>query len=175
MVTESSLLLLQVSATCPYPEPDQSSPCSLSHFLKIHLVPKLIPPFPLLGLHKRINPEPRQMYWLCSKASIDGEDMLATRKNHKMEYHPLPAVGDWFFNIFAASLHTGRRFSNGNPRTHHAVMTGTHMSWYGQTLGGPTNSLIHWKSEAPSPGVRRRVRAFSHSHPCNTKAMSPWS
>ena len=24
-------------ATCPYPEPDQSSPCPSSHFLKIHL------------------------------------------------------------------------------------------------------------------------------------------
>ena len=28
---------LQVPATCPYPEPDQSCPCSPSHFLKIHL------------------------------------------------------------------------------------------------------------------------------------------
>jgi hypothetical protein len=28
---------LQVPATCPYPEPDQSNSCPPSHFLKIHL------------------------------------------------------------------------------------------------------------------------------------------
>jgi hypothetical protein len=32
---------LQVPATCPYPEPDRSSPCPTSHFLKIHLSMKL--------------------------------------------------------------------------------------------------------------------------------------
>ena len=37
MEPESSLPYSQASATCPYPEPDQSSPCSPSHFLKIHL------------------------------------------------------------------------------------------------------------------------------------------
>ena len=37
METEDSLLHLQVPATCPPPEPDQSSPCLPSHFLKIHL------------------------------------------------------------------------------------------------------------------------------------------
>ena len=34
METESSLPYSQVAATCPYPEPDWSSPCP--HFLKIH-------------------------------------------------------------------------------------------------------------------------------------------
>ena len=37
MEPESSLPRYQVSATCPYPEPDRSSPCPPSHFLKIHL------------------------------------------------------------------------------------------------------------------------------------------
>jgi len=37
MEPEGSLLHLQVPATCPYPEPDQPSPCSPSHFLKIRL------------------------------------------------------------------------------------------------------------------------------------------
>jgi len=37
MEPECSLLCLQVPATCPYPEPDHSSPWSPSHFLKIHL------------------------------------------------------------------------------------------------------------------------------------------
>ena len=37
MEHRGSLLRLQVPATSPYPEPDQSSPCSVSHFLKILL------------------------------------------------------------------------------------------------------------------------------------------
>ena len=37
METEGSSPRLQVPATCPYPEPDQSSPCPSPHTLKIHL------------------------------------------------------------------------------------------------------------------------------------------
>ena len=37
MEPESSLPHSQVPTTCPYPEPDRSSPCPISHFLKIHL------------------------------------------------------------------------------------------------------------------------------------------
>jgi hypothetical protein len=37
MESGSSILLLKVPATCPCPEPDQSSLCLPSHFLKINL------------------------------------------------------------------------------------------------------------------------------------------
>jgi len=37
MEPEGSLLLSQMTATCPFPEPDQTSPCPPTHFLKIHL------------------------------------------------------------------------------------------------------------------------------------------
>jgi len=37
MEPEGSLPRLQVPTTCPYPELDQSSPFSPSHFLKVHL------------------------------------------------------------------------------------------------------------------------------------------
>ena len=37
MELEGSLPRLQVPITYPCPEPDQSSPCPPSHFLKIHL------------------------------------------------------------------------------------------------------------------------------------------
>ena len=37
MEPEVSSPHLQVPVTCPYPEPEQSSPCPLSHILKIHL------------------------------------------------------------------------------------------------------------------------------------------
>ena len=42
MESEGSLLHSQVTATCPYPEPAQSSPYPISHFLKIHM--NIIPP-----------------------------------------------------------------------------------------------------------------------------------
>jgi len=37
MEPERSLPRLQQPTTCPYPEPDQTSPCSPSHILEIHL------------------------------------------------------------------------------------------------------------------------------------------
>jgi len=36
MESESLLPRLKVPATCPYPEPDQSSPFPLSHFIRIY-------------------------------------------------------------------------------------------------------------------------------------------
>jgi len=47
----------------------------------------------------------------------------------KLENHPLSAVLDCLFNIFAATLHIGGRSSIRNLRTRHAVVTGTHLSW----------------------------------------------
>jgi len=38
----------------------------------------------------------------------------------------LSAVHDCLFNLFAATLHIGGRSSIRNPRTRHAVVTGTH-------------------------------------------------
>jgi len=37
MEPEGSLPQLPFSITCPYPEPDKSSPCPTSHFVKVHL------------------------------------------------------------------------------------------------------------------------------------------
>ena len=53
--------------------------------------------------------------------------MLQPRPTSKMEDHPLPAVRDCLFNIFAATLHIGGRSSICNLRTRHAVATGTHL------------------------------------------------
>jgi hypothetical protein len=43
--------------------------------------------------------------------------------------HPLSAVRDCLFNIFASTVHNGGRSSILNLRTRHAVVTGTHFSW----------------------------------------------
>ena len=44
----------------------------------------------------------------------------------KLEDHPLSAVHDCLFNLFAATLHIGGRSSIRNLRTRHAVVTETH-------------------------------------------------
>ena len=54
------------------------------------------------------------------------EGLLAPRPPPKLEDHPLSAVHDCLFNIFAATLHKGGRSSIRNLRTRHAVVTGTH-------------------------------------------------
>jgi len=41
------------------------------------------------------------------KMRFYGEEMLATRPTPKLEDHPLSAVRDCLFNIFANSLHIG--------------------------------------------------------------------
>jgi len=57
-----------------------------------------------------------------------GEALLAPCPTPKLEDHPLSAVRDCLFNLFAATLHIGGRFSIRNRRTRHAVVTGTHLS-----------------------------------------------
>ena len=52
--------------------------------------------------------------------------MLAPRPTAKLEDHPLSAVRDCLFSLFAATLHIKGRSSIRNLRTHHAVVTGTH-------------------------------------------------
>jgi hypothetical protein len=52
-----------------------------------------------------------------------GEELLAPRPTPKLEDHPVSAVRDCLFNIFAATLLIGGRSSIRNPRTRHAVVT----------------------------------------------------
>jgi len=61
-------------------------------------------------------------------ASFYGEELSAPCPITSLEDHPLSAVRDCLFNIFAATLHIGGRFSIRNPRTRHALLTRTHLS-----------------------------------------------
>jgi uncharacterized membrane protein len=63
-----------------------------------------------------------------NKANFYGEEMSTSRPNPKLKDHPLLTVRDCLFNIFAAILHIGGRFSIRNLRTRHAMVTGTHLS-----------------------------------------------
>jgi len=53
--------------------------------------------------------------------------MLAPCPTPKLEDHPLSAACDCLFNIFAATLHIGGHSSVRDLRTHHAMVTGTHL------------------------------------------------
>ena len=57
-----------------------------------------------------------------------GEELLAPRPTPKLKNHPVSAVRDCLFNIFAATLHIGSRSSTHNLRTPHSVVTGTLLS-----------------------------------------------
>ena len=54
------------------------------------------------------------------------EGLLAPCPTPKLDDHPLSAVHDCLFNLFAATLHIGGRSSICKLRTRHAVVTGTH-------------------------------------------------
>jgi hypothetical protein len=113
MEPEGSLPYSQVPATCLYPEPAQSSP----------------DPHILLGSTK-VSVQVRGIVCehFVTKIRFHGKGLLAPRQTPKLEAHPLSAVRDCLFNIFAATLHTGGRSSIRNLRTRHAVVTGTHLS-----------------------------------------------
>ena len=64
--------------------------------------------------------------FFCNKIRFYDE-LLAPRPATYLEDHPLSAVRDSLFNIFAATLPIGGRSSLRNVRRRHAVVTGTHL------------------------------------------------
>ena len=77
----------------------------------------------------------------------------STSPNSKLEDHPLSAVHDCLFNLFAATLHIGGRSCIRNLRTRHAVVTGTHYTWTQRILViSIKNSETCFGSIEPSSG-----------------------
>jgi hypothetical protein len=123
MEPENSLPHSQEPATCPYPEPYQSSPgppptswrsiLILSFHLRLGLKSHI--PFPLLKLYQRISPGPRLCQMFRKMVIFDGEELLAPRPIPKLEDHPLSAVRDCLLNVFAATLHIRRPFLRSQP------------------------------------------------------------
>jgi hypothetical protein len=68
-----------------------------------------------LTLHRRIIPAPRLLCIIPNTVSFYGEELLAPRPNPKLENHPLSAIRDCLFNIFAATFHTSRPFLHPQP------------------------------------------------------------
>jgi len=64
--------------------------------------------FQLLMSCQRISPGPRRFETFRNKLHFYGEGLLAPRPTPKLECHPLPALRDCLFNIFAAILRIWR-------------------------------------------------------------------
>ena len=78
-----------------------------------------------------LSPEEAFRLWVFrTHFFFHGKELLAPRPTPKLEDHPLPAVRDCLFNLFAATLHIGGRSSIRNLRTRHAVVTGTNYCLY---------------------------------------------
>ena len=113
-----------------------------SHFLKIHLHIH----FPSPRSYQRIGSGPKHQFIFRNMIHFYSEELSAPRPTPKLEHHSLSAVRDRFFNIFAATLHIGGRSSIRNPRTRHAVVTGTHLSRIlkTETKANCTLCKVHW-------------------------------
>jgi hypothetical protein len=70
-------------------------------------------------VHYRIHMSPPPGSRLCrlflNIINFYGEELLAPRPTPKLDYHPLSAVRDCLFNVFAATLHTWRPFLHPQP------------------------------------------------------------
>jgi hypothetical protein len=74
------------------------------------------PPVPTLSqLCQRISPGPRLCIVFRNMVIFYGEELLAPRPTTKQEGHPLSAVRDCLFNVFAATLHIQRPFLHPQP------------------------------------------------------------
>jgi len=116
--THKSNLYLTNSLAAAVSEP------ALYRLLTFH-VPNLMS-FSFCNSYQSIRPGPRHV--LVNKASFYGEDLSAPRPTPKLDDHPLSAVRDCLFSIFATTIHIGGRSSIRNLRTRHAVVTGTNLS-----------------------------------------------
>jgi len=86
-----------------------------------YCIRKCLPPGPI---PHSISPCPRLSVWIFrNNIRFYGEELSAPRATPKLEDHPLSAVRDCLFNIFAATLHIGRRSSTRDLKTRHAVVT----------------------------------------------------
>jgi hypothetical protein len=116
MEPDGSLPHPQVPANCLYLEPTQSSP--------------YMPLFRCLGRTKgSVQVRSFVCEYFVTKIRFHGEEELAPRSTPKLEDHPLSAVRDCLFSIFAATLHIGGRSSIRNLRTRHAAVTRNLKFW----------------------------------------------
>ena len=111
--------------------------------------------------------------------------VVSTSLNLQTGGPPLVAVRDCLFNIFAATLHIGGRSSIRNPRTRHAVVTGTHLSRkncnivhnYIKSLGPYSKSLlVQWMVTSHGTSDNLQSDITQHTFPLTTQTTQQcWS
>jgi hypothetical protein len=79
--------------------------------------------------HQAVTPGRGPLWTARNKVLLLRWGGFSTSWNPKLEDHPLSAVRNCLFNIFAATLHTGGRSSIRNLMARHFLVTGTHLSW----------------------------------------------
>jgi hypothetical protein len=110
MEPEGLLPCSQGPSTGPYPEPDQSSPYHSILFLLLTFhVPNHMSIFHSLGRLFKESAQVRGPFWhFVINLFFYREELLSPLPTPKLEGHPLSAVRDCLFSIFAASLHIWR-------------------------------------------------------------------
>jgi hypothetical protein len=103
---------------------------------------KCTPPVPILSQLDLKTVQVRGFLYetFHNKIRFYAVEFLAALPTPKLEVHPLSAIRDWLFNIFASTLHFGGRSSIRNPRTRHAP-------WW----QGPTSCGISFDYETQTP------------------------
>ena len=83
----------------------------------------------------------KPLWMVFNMVRFHGEELLAPRPNPKLEDHPLSAVRDSLFSIFAATLHIWGHSSIRKQRTRHAVVTGSALANAVRNLRVPWNAV----------------------------------
>ena len=157
-------------ATCPYPEPDQSSTCPSSYFLNIHF-PRAESHVPclLLASYQRITPRSRIREVVSNVVTLYGEELLALRQDPKLEDHPLSVVRDWFFSILSSILEA----------VPPSKTWGRAVPWWHESCWWRANELQSWRQVVQSQTRLVDVlllRSFIHiAYPRNNYMFRPFS
>ena len=91
-------------------------------------VPNIMSHFSLLRPYQNINPDSKQVFMFCNKATFYGEEWSTIYPTPKLEDHHLSDVRDCLFNIFTATLYIGGRSFICTLKKCHTMVTDNHLT-----------------------------------------------
>jgi len=127
MEPEGSSPHSQAPATCPYRQPERSSPCLHIPFIEnqfYYCPPIYMQFFHVVSFHL-VSSLLRPCETFCNIVTFYGKELLASRPTCKLDETRFSAVHVYLFRIPSIS---GGRSSARNIRTRHDVVTVTHLS-----------------------------------------------